>query len=134
MIENIVKKIMVNGIDSFSKKYQVPDSEIQIRVSNDPNGFVFYEICNKFKPKEQVNFLQIMGKKLDVFGYESLTSPFIKKSLEELAKEKEIDVDSVCCFILKIKDKQIGLAFYNVKTNENLKNTTLSKFLENVGF
>jgi hypothetical protein len=134
MIENIVKKIMVNGIDTFSKKYQCEDKEVQIKVANNPEGLVFYEICQNYKSKEEVNFLQIMGKKLDIFGYESITSPFIKKSLEELAIEKKIDVNQICCFILKIKDNKIGLAFYNSKTNENLKQITLTKFLENVGF
>ena len=137
MVEGIVKKIMFTGIEKYSDKYGVADSDIQIKVLNDPSGSVIYKICKRYTEEmEQVSFLQIMDKKLDMFGYESLASPFLKKSLIECAEENELSVDEVCCFILKYIDgagkQNVGLAFY--KTNlTKIKTITLSKHLEKLG-
>lgn len=137
MIEGIVKKIMFTGIEKYAKNYGLTDLEVQIKVLNDPNGSVVYKICEKYtKELEQVSFLQIMDKKLDMFGYEALASPFLKKSLLECANENELSVDEVCCFILKYVDsagkQNVGLAFY--KTNlAKIKTVTLSKHLEKLG-
>ncbi len=137
MVEGIVKKIMFTGIEKYSDKYGVADADIQIKVLNDPSGSVIYKICKRYTEEmEQVSFLQIMDKKLDMFGYESLASPFLKKSLIECAEENELSVDEVCCFILKYIDgagkQNVGLAFY--KTNlTKIKTITLSKHLEKLG-
>ena len=82
MVEAIVKKIMTTGITKYAKVYNVPAEQVQIKVTNDPNGTVFYTMCNNFKAIENVSFLQIMDKKMDIFQYEALANPFLKKSLE----------------------------------------------------
>jgi hypothetical protein len=136
MIEGIVKKIMFTGIEKYAKNYDLKDLEVQIKVLNDPNGSVIYKMCKNYVEEEQVSFLQIMDKKLDMFGYESMASPFLKKSLIECAKDSGISDDEICCFILKYVDgngkQNVGLAFY--KTNLiKIKTITLSKHLEKLG-
>lgn len=140
MVEGIVKKIMFTGIEKYAKNYGLSDLDVQIKVLNDENGSVFYKMCKKYEEEEDVRFLQIMDKKLDMFGYEALASPFLKKSLLECGNDFDLNISQVCCFILKYQDKngkqQIGLGFYEIQENKplkNLKSVTLSKHLEKLG-
>jgi hypothetical protein len=132
MIEGIVKKIMNTGIDKYAKEYEVQSSKVQIKVTNDPNGTVSYAMCKDFKEVENVSFLQIMNKKMDIFQYESLANPFLKKSLQLYAKETNDDVLNVCVFIMQVNNKNIGLSFYN--KYKNGKNISLGKHLGELGF
>jgi hypothetical protein len=97
-------------------------------------------MCKNYVEEEEVRFLQIMDKKLDMFGYEALASPFLKKSLIECAEESETNVSQVCCFIFKYEDKNkkqgVGLGFYQIEENKPLKKikvVPLSKHLEKLG-
>lgn len=130
MVEGIVKKIMTTGIVKYAKAYNVPAEQVQIKVTNDPNGTVFYTMCNNFKGIENVTFLQIMDKKMDIFQYEALANPFLKKSLELYANDTNDDVLNVCSFIMKVNNN-IGLAFYN--GYKNGKNISLAKHLGELG-
>jgi hypothetical protein len=130
MVEGIVKKIMTTGITKYAKAYNVPAEQVQIKVTNDPSGTVFYTMCNNFKEVESVSFLQIMDKKMDIFQYEALANPFLKKSLELYAKNTNDDVLNVCNFIMKVNNN-IGLAFYN--GYKNGKNISLAKHLGELG-
>lgn len=130
MVEGIVKKIMNTGIDKYAKVYEVLSNQVQIKVTNDPNGTVSYAMCKNFKEVENVSFLQIMNKKMDIFQYESLANPFLKKSLQLYAKETNDDVSNVCVFILQVNNS-IGLSFYN--KYKNGKNISLGKHLGELG-
>jgi len=130
MVEAIVKKIMVKGIKKYAKVYGVPENEVQIKVTDNADGYVFYTICVQFKEKEKVTFLQIMDAKIDLLGYQQLANPFMKKSIEMYAKDTEDDLDNVCSFIMIVKEN-IGLAFYNkFKCG---KTTSLGKHLTELG-
>jgi len=131
MVEGIVKKIMTTGITKYAKEYNVPVEQVQIKVTNDPNGTVFYTMCNNFKAVENVSFLQIMDKKMDIFQYEALANPFLKKSLELYSKDTNDDVLNVCSFIMKVNTNNIGLSFYN--GYKNGKNISLGKHLGELG-
>lgn len=130
MVEGIVKKIMTTGIVKYAKAYGVPANEVQIKVTDNPNGTVFYTICKQFKEVEQVSFLQIMDKKMDLFQYEALANPYLKKSLELYAQQTNDDVINVCTFIMQVQNN-IGLAFYN--GYKNGKNVSLAKELAELG-
>lgn len=130
MVEGIVKKIMTNGIVKYAKAYEVPAEQVQIKVTDNPDGTVFYTMCNNFKEVERVSFLQIMDKKMDIFQYESLANPFLKKSLKLYANDTNDDVLNVCSFIMKVNNN-IGLAFYN--GYKNGKNISLGKHLGELG-
>lgn len=131
MVEGIVKKIMNTGINKYAKAYEVPSNQVQIKVTNDPDGTVFYTMCKNFKEVESVNFLQIMDKRMDIFQYESLANPFLKKSLELYSKDTNDDVQNVCSFIMQVNDSNIGLAFYN--GYKNGKSISLGKHLKELG-
>jgi hypothetical protein len=130
MIEGIVKKIMNTGIEKYAKIFEIPANEVQIKVTDNPNGTVIYTICKHFKEVEQVSFLQIMDKKMDMFQYEALANPYLKKSLEIYAKDTNDDVINVCTFIMQVQNN-IGLAFYN--GYKNGKNVSLAKELSGLG-
>ncbi len=130
MVEGIVKKIMMTGINKYAKAYGTSNDNVQIKVTDDVNGNVIYTICNDFKDVEQVSFLNVMDKRMDFFGYEGLASPFLKKALSIFADEANCDVADVNCFIMKHKET-VGLAFYN--GNKNGKNVLLAKQLEQLG-
>lgn len=131
MIEATVKKIMLTGINKYAKSMCVSPEQVQIKVTNNENGSVFYEICNNFKAVEKVTFLNIMDKKMDLFGYESMSSPFMKKSLITFSKENNTEVNDASTFIFKHKDN-VALAFYD--KFKNIKTISLSKHLEGIGF
>jgi hypothetical protein len=130
MVQAIVKKIMSKGIRKYAKVYEVPENEIQIKVTNDANGYVFYTICKNFKETERVTFLQIMDAKIDLLGYQQLANPFMKKSIEMYAKDTDDEIENVCSFIMIVKEN-IGLAFYN--KYKCGKTIALSKHLEELG-
>ena len=130
MVEGIVKKIMTTGIVKYAQSYDVSADKVQIKVTNDPSGTVFYTMCNNFKEVESVSFLQIMNKKMDIFQYEALANPFLKKSLQLYAKETNDDVLNVCVFIMQVNNN-IGLSFYN--KYKNGKNISLGKHLGELG-
>ena len=130
MVEGIVKKIMMTGINKYAKAYDTSNDNVQIKVTDDIDGNVFYTICKDFKDVEQVTFLNIMDKRMDFFGYEGIASPFLKKTLGMFASEKECEISQVNCFIMK-HNTTVGLAFYN--GFKNGKNILLSKQLEELG-
>ena len=130
MVEGIVKKIMMTGINKYAKAYGASNDNVQIKVTDDIDGNVIYTMCNDFKDVERVTFLNIMDKRMDFFGYEGLASPFLKKALAIFAIEASCEVSQVNCFIVKHKEK-IGLAFYN--GFKSGKNVLLSKQLEELG-
>jgi hypothetical protein len=131
MVEGIVKKIMTTGINKYAKLYNIPVDKVQIKVTDDPTGTVIYTMCNNFKEVENVSFLQIMNKRMDIFQYEALANPFLKKSLELYSKDTDDDVLNVCSFIMQVNNNNIGLAFYN--KYKNGKNISLGKHLRELG-
>ena len=130
MVESIVKKIMLKGIKKYAKYYEVPENEVQIKVTDDVNGYVFYTICVQFQEKERVTFLQIMDTKMDLLGYQQIANPFMKKSLQMYAQDTEDDLVNVCSFIMNVREN-IGLAFYN--KYKCGKTISLGKHLEELG-
>lgn len=130
MVEGIVKKIMMTGINKYAETYNTSNDKVQIKVTDDIDGNVFYNMCNGFKDVEKVTFLNIMDKRMDLFGYEGLASPFLKKALVIFAIESDCDISLVSCFIMKHKET-VALAFYDGYKNK--KNILLSKQLEELG-
>jgi hypothetical protein len=140
MVEGIVKKIMFTGIENYAKKYGFNDFDVQIKVLNSQEENVVYKICKKYVEEEDVSFLQIMNKKMDMFGYEGLASPFLKRSLIDCAEESELNVNQVCCFIFKYEDsnkkQKVGLVFYEIINNNplrKLKVISLNMHLQKLG-
>jgi hypothetical protein len=130
MIESIVKKIMLTGLTKYAKEFNTTIEKIQIRVSNDEEGTVNYDICQEFVIKERVKFSQIMDTKIDILGYGNLANPFLKDLLVKFSNENEFEIKDVSCFILRHNDVLV-LSFYN--KSQNVKNISLKKYLSEVG-
>ena len=118
MVEAIVKKIMTTGITKYAKAYNVPPEQVQIKVTNDPNGTVFYTMCNNFKAIENVSFLQIMDKKMDIFQYEALANPFLKKSLEKSGRRMGGNPIDWCGTLNEIPLKRLKFQVWNSNNQE----------------
>ncbi|MEI7509975.1 MAG: hypothetical protein WCJ62_10985 [Flavobacterium sp.] len=135
MVQGIVKKIMITGLTKYAKAYNVTTGEVQIKVTNDINGTVNYEICVQNNVVEKVRFINIMDKKIDFLGYESIANPFLKKSLEMYAKETNDELQNVCSNIIMYIDassvSQIGLQFFNGIIKN--KSISLTKHLAELG-
>ena len=135
MVQGIVKKIMLTGLTKYAKIYDVPVGEVQIKVTNDTNGTVNYEICVQNNVVEKVRFINIMDKRIDFLGYESIANPFLKKSLQMHSKETEDELENVCSHIIMYLDangvSQIGLQFFN--GNKKNKSISLTKHLAELG-
>ena len=130
MVHAIVKKIMLKGIKKYALVYNAPEENVQIKVTNDVNGHVFYTICVDFRDKEVVTFLQIMDSKIDLLGYQQISNPYMKKSLELYAKDTNDEIENVCSFIVKVQNN-IGIAFYN--KYKNGKSVSLEEHLIELG-
>ena len=63
IVEGIVKKIMYKGLNKYAKLYDAPVADMQIKITNNPDKAVNYEICKNMIAVEQVSFLQIMDSK-----------------------------------------------------------------------
>jgi hypothetical protein len=135
MVQGIVKKIMITGLTKYAKLYNVTTGEVQIKVTNDINGTVNYDICVQNNVVENVRFINIMDKKIDFLGYESIANPFLKKSLELYSNETKDELQNVFCNIIMYSDAngipQIGLQFYN--GNIKNKSISLTKHLSELG-
>lgn len=130
MVEGIIKKIMIGGMVKYSKLLEIPIEKVQIKVTDNPNGTVFYDICNNLKVVERVSFLNIMDKKMDLFGYEAMSNPFMKKSLEKYAFENDAEMEDISSFIMK-HNEIVVLSFFN--KFKNITTVSLAKHLQSIG-
>ena len=130
MVNGIVKRIMLTGITKYAKKYSESAENVQIKVTINEEGLVVYTMCNDFNEVEIVGFIEIMDKKIDIFGYEQLATPFLGRCLIEFANEIQVSPLEVSIFIMKYKESVV-LAYYN--GFKNVKNVTLVKQLESLG-
>lgn len=112
MIEGIVKSIMLTGLNKYALINETSPEKVQIKVSDDIDGYVFYDICKDFKITERVVFKNIMDKKMDVLGYGVLVNPKMKEFLTDFSVENDFELKNVCCFILK-HNNVLFLSFYN---------------------
>jgi hypothetical protein len=130
MVESITNKIMLGGIKKYSKLYQKSEKDVQIRILKNENEVLDYEICQDWQPKESVTFKDILNKKIDILGYEQLSTPFLIKSLDLYKNEFNVDDNQLSIFLFSRNDK-IGIAVF--KEKQNLKLITLSKHFEQLG-
>ena len=130
MVEGIVKKIMITGIEKYAKEFQTPVENVSIKVTDNPDGNVFFTMCQDMREVKSVSFLNIMDKKIDFLGYEGLATPVLKKTLEIFANEQKCETKDVSLFIVKHKNT-VGLAFYNLYKQG--KAVTLSAQLKELG-
>jgi hypothetical protein len=130
MISGIVSKIMSLGIDRYSEEYGCTDADVQIQILSNGMGGVTYKMCKNWQPHEEVTFLQIMGKKFDLLGYEALSTPFMVKSLDKFSKDHETSALNISVFMAK-RNERIALAIFDGR--KNVRSLSLEKHLEEMG-
>ncbi len=123
---------MLGGIRRYAEKYGVTDLECQIQILPLNQG-VFYKMCKNWNAVERVEFVQIMGKKIDLLGFEALSAPFMRNSLEKFSEELSTDLEqtSVMLAIHPKNPNEIVLAVYEGK--KPLKTLTLAAHFTNMG-
>jgi hypothetical protein len=130
MIQQKTSSIMLGGIKKYSEIYQEDIKNVQIRVTDLEGDALKYEICNNWQPLEEISFLDILNKKMDILGYESLATPFLKKSLELYSRMFELDIKEISVFIFHQNNK-VGIAVF--QKFKNLKVLSLEKHFEQMG-
>lgn len=123
---------MLGGIRRYAEKYGVTDLECQIQILPMNQG-VFYKMCKNWNAVERVEFVQIMGKKIDLLGFEALSAPFMRNSLEKFSEELSTDLEqtSVILAVHPKNPNEIVLAVYEGK--KPLKTLTLATHFTNMG-
>ena len=130
MIYGKTKQIMNTGIDKYSDIYDLNVEDTQILVkSNDSDG-VRYQMCKKWNPEEEVSFKDIMDAKVDILGFEYISAPFLRKSVDMYAKKYETNSPDMNLFIFR-KNEKLGIAVY--KHKEFKEALTLQKQFERLG-
>ena len=130
MIQQLTSKIMLGGISKYADIYQAEEKDVQIRISKNGEELLNYEMCKSWQPKEAVNFKDILNKKIDILGYEQLSTPFLLKSLNLYQKEFGTENEKLSIFLFN-RNNKVGLAVFEDK--KNLKLLTLSKHFEQLG-
>ena len=131
MIQQITSKIMLGGICKYANIYQDEEKDVQIRVSKNGEDSLNFQMCQNWQPKESVTFKDILNKKIDILGYEQLSTPFLLKSLNLYQKEFDLEKENLSIFLFNRNDK-VGLAVFEDK--KNLKLLTLSKHFEQLDY
>lgn len=130
MILATTNKIMKTGINHYSKEFETTPKNTQIHIKIVADKVVF-KMAKQWSPQIEVTFKQIMQKQIDIFHYEGLATPYLKKSLLNFALEKELEISNVSAFIYIDKNDELQIAFYNL--GSFVKQLTLKKELENLG-
>jgi len=132
MVQRKTREIMLGGIRRYAEKYGVTDLECQIQILPMNQG-VFYKMCKNWNAVERVEFVQIMGKKIDLLGFEALSAPFMRNSLEKFSEELSTDLEqtSVMLAVHPKNPNEIVLAVYEGK--KPLKTLTLATHFTNMG-
>ena len=130
MIYAKTHKIMNTGITKYSGKYELNEEETQILVKSDQAEGVNYQMCKKWNPSEDVSFKEIMDVKVDLLGFEHMSSPFMRKSVDMYANKYESTSPEMNIFIFKKNDK-LGIAVYKQKEFKEM--ITLQKQFERLG-
>ena len=130
MIYAKTKQIMNTGIAKYSDIYEQQVEDTQILIKSDDSDGVNYQMCKKWNPNEEVTFKDIMDAKVDILGFEYMSAPFLRKSVDMYAKKYETDSPEMNLFIFK-KDEKLGIAVY--KQREFKEALTLQKQFERLG-
>lgn len=130
MILATTNKIMKTGINHYSKEFGTTPQNTQIHIKLVSEKLIF-KMAKQWSPELEVTFKQIMQKPIDIFHYEGLATPYLKKSLINFATEKGIEISNVSAFIYVDKNDELQIAFYNLGSFVN--QLTLKKELENLG-
>jgi hypothetical protein len=85
-IQSKTKKIMYDCMRNYADKVKIQISDVQLVLGVNENGNT-YTICELYAPKQEMNFLEVLGVKIDFLGYSVFAPPFILKSLVRFSED-----------------------------------------------
>ena len=130
MIYAKTKQIMNTGIAKYSDIYEQEVEDTQILIKSDDSDGVNYQMCKKWNPNEEVTFKDIMDAKVDILGFEYMSAPFLRKSVDMYAKAYEKPSSEMNLFIFE-KNEKLGVAIYENTTFKEA--ISLEKQFERLG-
>ena len=130
MIFEKTRDIMLKGINKYAKLFGAQTNQIQIKINAFEDGNLTYTICQEWQPKEEITFLQIMDRKIDLLGYEMLSTPFMHKSLVKYSKDHESELENVSAFLSKYKESVALSVFVNT---DCVRSLTLERHFAEMG-
>jgi hypothetical protein len=92
-IQSETKKIMYNCIKKYAEREKKEISSVQLVLGLDENGNT-YTLCEEYKPKKELDILEVLGVKIDFLGYSRLAPPFILKSLVRFSTEFDFPLEN----------------------------------------
>lgn len=98
MIDIICKKfneISKNCITRNAKELGVESTKVQLVFKLGFSGEAEYLIYKEYKPIKALKFLEVLGVKLDMYGYSLYVPNFIKSALNRFCDEHKIGRDKV---------------------------------------
>jgi hypothetical protein len=130
MIFEKTRDIMLKGINKYSQEYGTQTNQVQIQIVALGEEGLKYSMCQDWQPKEEVTFLQIMDRKIDLLGFEMLSTPFMRKSLVKFSKDHDGALENMSAFLSKHKD---SVAISVFKDTECVRSLMLEKHFQEMG-
>jgi len=114
MLQELIKKVMVNAIDRYAVEFQVSSEQSQLLVfSKNADASPAYKRCIQGQPPVEITFKQILNVKVDLLNREAIAAPFMQKCLLKLAAEMGCASTDVRVYIFKRQDNSIAMHVYN---------------------
>lgn len=104
-IQGETKKIMYKCCERHSKKHHVEIEKVQLILGLDEEGNT-YTVCKEYTPVEQLDFLGVLGVKIDFLGYSRIAPPFIVKSLVRFSETHGLELGSTKVMCVPIKNEK----------------------------
>jgi len=129
MILGITEKIFNAGLKKFSIQENTELKNIQIQISMDNSGNLKYNKCVDYEIKNEVTFLQVMDKKIDLLGYKGIATPVIQESILHFVKELQCEINDVSIFMTN----QNGTVYVMIyKKGLFIRHLSLKQHLNNI--
>ena len=97
-IQSETKKIMYKCCERYAATQRMSIENVQLVLGLNEDGNT-YTVCENYQPKVNMNFLGVLGVKIDFKGYSVIAPPFIRKSLLRFSEAHNIphaDVKVMC--------------------------------------
>lgn len=130
MLQNFIPKettrIIYEACERHAKKNNLNLSDVQLSLGlkqkqgTEDEGEVTYSICEKYKIKDNLTFLQVLGVKWDFKGYGNFAPPVIQNGLIRYAIELDLDPLNVKAVCLPF-DEQVENNRGKLVTNQSIK-------------
>jgi hypothetical protein len=117
-IQNESKKIILNCIKRYAEREKKEIEKVQLILGIAEQGNT-YQICENYKPVKDLDFMGVLGVKIDFLGYSRLAPPFITKSLIRFSEKNNYPLENskVMCVAIKNENGKLDaqLFVYNDK-------------------